>query len=237
MSESIFAGRTFTAPPERTARLAELFLRHVNHESPLRVLDLGCGTGEQITALVPTLPKAAFVGIDISEDNIAMARDSSAGFAERVSFDCTDYLQFSGGSFDAILSDSVLQNLTVESAVLYDKLAADLRPGGLLAITIPYRCVYNTVLWAARRLLKKLRGPRFEAAALAIAARVHPNWDVGLLRERLPYLYLLPERADGVEMRAALAQRGLVLSEAVELAHVSLAQPRHRFLAFRKNAR
>ena len=237
MSESVFEGRTFTAPPERTARLAERLLAHVDADRPLRVLDLGCGTGGQIRALAARLPRARFTGIDISESNIAAARIAGREIGERATFVAADYLEYADAPFDVIWSDSVLQNVAAEDERLYGKLAADLNPQGLLAISVPYRCAFNGALWALRRAARIFRGPRLEAAALAAAARLHPEWDIDLLRERLPYLYLLPARVDGEKMRGALARRSLELLESADLPHESLAQPRHRFLVFRKTGR
>jgi trans-aconitate 2-methyltransferase len=236
MSESIFVGKVFTAPPARIARFTELFVRLVPAECPLRVLDLGCGTGEQIRAIASRLPQAEFVGIDISGENIALARDQSRGLGSRVSFVECDYLEYQGGPFEAIIADSVLQNLGAEDAHLYPKLAGDLRMHGVLAASIPYECAYNSVLWSVRRIARRLQGRAFESAVLGVAKLVHREWDDSLLRERLPYLYLLPLRIDSRAMRESLSRSGLVFAAAEALPQLSPAQPRHRFIAFRRVA-
>ena len=53
-----------------------LFARY-RLSGPLRILDLGCGTGEITRRLADLYPQAQVVGVDILESNLALARRDS----------------------------------------------------------------------------------------------------------------------------------------------------------------
>jgi hypothetical protein len=55
-----------------------------------------------------------------------------------------------------------------------------------------------------------------------------------LLEERLPYLYMLPERIDDVRLVGSLKGLGLERIAVEDLPHASVAQPKHRLSVFRK---
>jgi hypothetical protein len=69
------------------------------------------------------------------------------------------------------------------------------------------------------------------------ARALHPSLHTELIRERLPYLYLLPERIDGKRLRGTfLAAGGLAVLEEQLVPQASPAQPRHRLVVFRKQS-
>jgi len=236
MSEQAFTDGSFTAPRERRERLTEALLDHVARDARLSVLDLGCGNGLQLLDLAAVLPNARLSGVDTSKVNIDAARErlASSSHAPRISLMAGDYLALACEPFDVILADSVLQNIAVPDERLYAKLARDLRAGGLLIASMPYACFFNRLLWWARRGLRIVRGPLAERIALGIAARLHPQWDRALLAERIPYLYMLPERIDDASLVRALAGLGLERIAVELLPHASLAQPKHRLSVFRR---
>jgi SAM-dependent methyltransferase len=227
---------TFTAPQQRIRYLGELCLRHLPEDRPQRVLDLGCGTGEQIFHLLERRPLAEFVGVDISDQSIRAATGMAAQRGEgRASFVTSDYLELDAPPFDLIVTDSVLQTIPADDRRLYAKLAGDLREGGRLLVSIPYDCLYNRVLWSVRRPARPLRGPALESLVLAAAKRLHPDWEPELLRERIPYFFMLPERFDGRAMRHALSETfGLRLIDAQDLPRESLAKAKHRCIVYRR---
>jgi ubiquinone/menaquinone biosynthesis C-methylase UbiE len=53
---------------------------------PLRILDLGCGTGEITRRLADRYPGATLLGVDILEGNLELARRGSAAFGERIRY-------------------------------------------------------------------------------------------------------------------------------------------------------
>ena len=237
MTERAFVAGTFSAPPGRLERLSSALVEHIGAKA--RVLDLGCGTGAQLLDLARRLPDAELLGIDMSPANVALAeqRAEEASLGARVRFVSGDYLEYHAGPFDAIVCDSVLQNIEVADDVLYAKLARDLRPGGLLVATLPYACTYNRVLWCLRRVLRRVRGPALERAALLIGGRLHPDWDRAMIAERIPYLFMLPARVDDERLaRDLAAKHGLVREAVRSLPHASIAQPKHRLSVFRRSA-
>lgn len=74
---------------------------------PLRVLDLGTGTGCLLLALLSELPNAMGRGIDISQEALAVARENagSLGLACRADFACGNWTEGLDGKWDIILSN------------------------------------------------------------------------------------------------------------------------------------
>lgn len=75
--------------------------------APLRILDLGTGTGCLLLALLSELPRARGVGIDISTAALAVARDNAAalGLGERAVFRQGDWGNGLTGRFDIIVAN------------------------------------------------------------------------------------------------------------------------------------
>jgi trans-aconitate 2-methyltransferase len=232
-----FGDHRFTAPPERRQALLALLKRLLPGDRLLRILDLGCGTGAQLTDIAAAFPLAECIGVDVSEWNIqqALALSAASVCPARLHFHASDYLLFTDRPFDVILADSVLQNIPAPAEALAHKIGADLVPGGILIASLPYDCAFNRVLWTSRRVLRFLRGRTLERVAERTAALIHPGWPTGMIRERIPYLFLLPYRIDGREFRDVLWKAArLAVVEEQPVPHVSPAQPKHRTVIFRK---
>ncbi len=74
--------------------------------APLRILDLGTGSGCVLGALLSELPQAHGIGLDRSEATLAVARKnlSLLGLRDRASFLCADWMSaIAGGAFDVIV--------------------------------------------------------------------------------------------------------------------------------------
>lgn len=76
-------------------------------DRPLRVADLGTGSGAILLALLSELPAAQGVGTDISEDALktAAANAARAGLSNRATFVACDYASGLAGPFDLIVSN------------------------------------------------------------------------------------------------------------------------------------
>jgi release factor glutamine methyltransferase len=75
--------------------------------SPLRIADLGTGSGAILLALLSELPNALGVGTDISVAALRTARDNARqlGFLARAAFVACDYAAALSGPFDLVVSN------------------------------------------------------------------------------------------------------------------------------------
>ncbi|MCP5143877.1 MAG: methyltransferase domain-containing protein [Gammaproteobacteria bacterium] len=105
-----------------------------------RVLDLGCGTGRDVYALAQLAGAAgSVVGIDMTEPQLAVARDHQAWHAERFGFanvelmhgdiEQLDALALEPESFDVIVSNCVV-NLCADKGAVLAGIHRLLKPGG-----------------------------------------------------------------------------------------------------------
>jgi trans-aconitate methyltransferase len=237
-NQQLLSSAAFQARDEYCVRFTERIVRHVNPDTPMRILDLGCGTGSQIFDLARALPAATFVGVDISELNVEQARKAASASpdADRMRFVSGDYMQLEEGMFDLIVSYSTLHLIPVPSDQLLQKLSRDLVPGGLLVNAMPYACTYNTALIAIRKIFRQMRGKLTDRLLFALGRALTPVtlMDDEMLRERVIYMYLLPYRLDGSVFRQVAERCGLhVLATELER-HASVAQTKHNVVYFRR---
>jgi len=99
----------------------------------LRILDLGCGTGEITRRLAQRYPQATLLGIDILESNLAVARRDSVAFAEQISYEPGDAfaLAHADASFDLVVCRHMSQAVPDFAQVLA-QISRVLKPGGWL---------------------------------------------------------------------------------------------------------
>ncbi len=158
-------------PRPETELLVETVLGYVRAEgltgTPLRILDLGTGSGCILGALLTELPLAYGIGLDRSEAALAIAHDnlSQLGLLDRASFLCADWMNaIGGGAFDVIvcnppyIAPSEICQLELEVRaydpylalnggedgleayrVIMPQASAALREGGLLVVEVGYR--------------------------------------------------------------------------------------------------
>jgi ubiquinone/menaquinone biosynthesis C-methylase UbiE len=105
-----------------------------------RVLDLGCGAGRDVYALAQLVgPKGRVVGVDMTPEQLAVARKHQAWHAEAFGFDNVafhegfieklDDLPLEPESFDVIVSNCVI-NLATDKAAVLRGAHRLLKPGG-----------------------------------------------------------------------------------------------------------
>jgi ubiquinone/menaquinone biosynthesis C-methylase UbiE len=99
---------------------------------PLRVLDLGCGTGEITRRLAERYPQAALLGVDILEANLERAR-ASGDAGRRIRYAAGDAfaLDSADAAFDLVVCRHMSQAVPDFPRVLAE-IARVLRPGGWL---------------------------------------------------------------------------------------------------------
>jgi len=100
---------------------------------PLRILDLGCGTGEITRRLADLYPQAQIVGVDILESNLELGRRENSGYAGRVRYETGDAfaLNFADAHFDLVVCRHMSQSVPDFHLVL-DEIGRVLRRGGWL---------------------------------------------------------------------------------------------------------
>jgi len=230
-----FAGVTCTAPAERSDRMRDIVVAHVPADRPVRLLDVGCGTGSLLFRLADALPRASLVGIDLSRANIDAARSGHrrGASAVRVQLEVADYMAFAAPPFDAIVADGVLHLVPGDTGALARKLAADLRPGGVLVCDMPYESAYNAAFGIARRFLRRVRTTWMDRAILQIGRMFHGHQmsDEGL-RERVRYMYMPPTRLLGARLLREFEAAGLRRSIDYPVKSTSLSQLRHCVTVF-----
>ena len=99
-----------------------------------RILDVGCGTGMSTMPLVKTWEGAQVIGVDLSEEMLAKARQAlpEVMFVKR---DCAEPL-LDMGTFDLIFTNALIQWLPDQEAFMAGSLAM-LNAGGVFAAQIP----------------------------------------------------------------------------------------------------
>lgn len=124
----------------------------------LRVLDLGCGAGRDVFLLAQLVGESGqVVGVDMTPEQLAVARDYQRFHAEQLSFDNVSFLQgfierldqlpLEPGSFDVIVSNCVV-NLSPDKPSVLAGVKRLLKPGGEL---------YFSDVYCDRRLPQALR--------------------------------------------------------------------------------
>jgi release factor glutamine methyltransferase len=85
----------------------EILRAETKRDSPLRIADLGTGSGAILLALLSELPDAFGIGTDISVQALWTARDNARqlGFAARAAFVACDYAAALSGPFDLMVSN------------------------------------------------------------------------------------------------------------------------------------
>lgn len=99
------------------------------------ILDIGCGAGE-VVSLVRGAGYADVRGIDVSEEQVALARDRGVESVELA--DLREHLASAPGAYDVIIALDVLEHFDPgELLELLDLVSSALKPGGRLLARTP----------------------------------------------------------------------------------------------------
>ena len=98
-------------PRPATETLVEAALERIDRrdlrQAPLRILDLGTGSGCILIALLASLPQATGLGADLSQEALSTAKDNAShhGVSARTSFIVSDWLGSVTGAFHIIVAN------------------------------------------------------------------------------------------------------------------------------------
>jgi SAM-dependent methyltransferase len=99
-----------------------------------RVLDLGSGSGMDVfIAALQVGPAGSVIGVDITPEQLAKSEGLRRGDHVRFERARIEELPFENGSFDAVISNGVV-NLSADKRKVFTEAARVLRPGGRLAL-------------------------------------------------------------------------------------------------------
>lgn len=111
----------------------QILRQSIVHKSGLRILDIGCGTGETLTFLENYLDKPKLYGVDSSAVAIDFAK--KRGHRNILKVDAQK-LPFKEGTFDYVLLLDVIEHIEDDAATILEAKRV-LRRGGYIIITTP----------------------------------------------------------------------------------------------------
>lgn len=96
---------TLDPRPDTETVIEAILKRKPGRQAPLRILDLGTGTGCLLLALLSEYPQANGIGVDIAEAAVQTAIDNAAdlGLGPKASFFVGDWAAAISGRFDVIV--------------------------------------------------------------------------------------------------------------------------------------
>lgn len=123
-------------PGSDTETEKALDLAGIDRSLPLKIADIGCGTGAS-TLLLARLLNAQITAVDFLPEflDVLEGRAKAAGIADRISTLSTsmDNLPFENDQFDIIWSEGAIYNIGFKNGVEYWK--KFLKPGGSLVVS------------------------------------------------------------------------------------------------------
>ncbi|MFO0812181.1 MAG: class I SAM-dependent methyltransferase [Gemmatales bacterium] len=136
--------------------LARCFEKVLPHRQPLKLLDVGCGTGHSRQLYIKHC--SSYTGIDLSSAELALARQSFPQ-DEFIEADACE-MPFADASFDAVCFSSVLHHIP-EMRVALQQAFRVLRPGGLVFAYDP------NVYHPAMALFRHPKSPLYSAKGVS----------------------------------------------------------------------
>jgi SAM-dependent methyltransferase len=158
----------------------------VDAVQPRLVVDIGCGTGAQVTLpLARRFPAVRFVGADRDACTLAFARQATLPNLSFVSMDDVEQVE----PADLIVASEVVEHVADPAAFL-SGLGNRLAPGGHLVVTIPNGCgpfelsslvetllvlsgAYRVIVSVKRTLFGRSSDPAVQPSTLAVSPHVN----------------------------------------------------------------
>jgi release factor glutamine methyltransferase len=184
-----FWGLPFRLSPETlvprpdTETLVETALAGIaDRDAPIRILDLGTGSGCILVALLHELPQASGLGLDRSPAALATARDNAFlnGVGDRAAFVASDWAQAINARFNLIVANppyipaAEIETLDPEVAEHDPRGALDGGPDGLVAYRAILADSYRLLAGPGRLILEIGYDQADAVAKVAMAAGFPP---------------------------------------------------------------
>lgn len=203
-----------------------------------RVLDLGCGTGEDALHFIGM--GARVEAIDVSPRMVEAARSRGVD-ARLLSIEEIARLQ---GTYDLVFSNFGALNCVPYLAGLRCALASLVNPGGTLAVCVLNRCcLWESLYYSARGSLKKASRRWRGSAETSSGLRVFYPTASGVVDAIAPEFRLVEDRGIGVavppsyvQLRAGVLRRLESLDSRIAGWKVARALGDHRLLIFERLA-
>jgi methyltransferase-like protein/SAM-dependent methyltransferase len=214
--------------PDRLATIAALFGMTPPEVPRARVLEIGCGLGENIIPMAAGLPEGSFLGIDASERQVAEGRATiAAAGLTNVELRPMNLMDAGPdlGMFDYIVCHGVYSWVAPEvQQKILSLVATNLAPGGVAYVS------YNTYPgWHLQCILR-------DAMVFHIGAEADPREGIRKAREMLDFLVQFPSAPENYYMAMLRDKRAeLLRSDDSNLCHdyledVNLPVYYHEFL-------
>jgi release factor glutamine methyltransferase len=188
-----FYGRPFRIdrstldPRPDTETLIEAALALVDRRTPLKLLDLGTGSGCILVTLLAELPHATGVGIDKSLAALEVARANALdlGVADRAGFIADDWLDGVEGTFDLVVANPPYLTTAEMAGLARD--VGDYDPAGALDGGPDGLAAYRRIVPRLRDVLRPGGIALFEVGHTQAEAVSRLLAEAGLAPEKRPW--------------------------------------------------
>lgn len=153
-------------------QVAASFLDWLALPADLRILDVGCGTGALVGAVLERAAPASVVGLDPAEGFLSLARAQMTDPRARFEQGDAQCLPFEDGAFDAAVSGLAL-NFVPDARTAAVELCRVVRPGGTVALYVwdyAGEMQFMRRFWDAATALDPKAGPLDEGKRFTICA-------------------------------------------------------------------
>lgn len=199
------------------------------------VLDIGCGAGQLLDAVLAGQQFSRCYGVDLSPANVAEATARLGKHTSQAAVDIVqgDYMQTAFEPVQLIVSSSTLHLIPVPAETLFAKIRDEVADGGYLVFSVPSCGWYNTILILLRRLLKTVDCKAVRSVVGTLGALLHPSVDKAALEERIPYMFIIPAFLFGMKEDTLLKTYGFTRILKKNMPFL-LGKPKHALFVYEK---
>jgi len=109
----------------------------IAQDAEIKILEVGCGTGFNLSNFAKYFKQANFVGMDVSEDMIDLSAKNTKAYQDRVELLAKPYGEEAfeeKETFDVVLFSYALTMINPQWRDLIEAAYEDIKPGGLIAV-------------------------------------------------------------------------------------------------------